>query len=171
MKINVREIEIRDFELILDYWYGSSEEYLLGMGADKSKLPAREDFLKMLHHQLNLPINKRQSYCLIWELDGEAIGHSNTNPTTFGKEAYMHLHIWDATHRKKGLGSSFLELTASTFFKNLKLKELYIQPMASNPAPNKVAEKMGFELIKTYTTTPGSINFEQEVNLWRKVKA
>jgi hypothetical protein len=43
---------------------------------------------------------------------------------------------------------------------------LYCEPYALNPAPNKTLEKLGFKFLKTYTTIPGWINFEQEVNLW-----
>ncbi|WP_257790643.1 hypothetical protein [Tenacibaculum sp. SZ-18] len=41
MEISVREIESRDIDLLLDYWYNSSEEHFLKMGADNSKLPSR----------------------------------------------------------------------------------------------------------------------------------
>ncbi|MCH2233597.1 MAG: GNAT family N-acetyltransferase [Crocinitomicaceae bacterium] len=141
------------------------------MGADKSLLPNKSDFIDMLKNQFSLPIKEKRSYCLIWELEGQAISHSNTNPTTFGKDAYMHLHICNERNRRKGLGKEYMELTIPLFFKNLQLEDLYAQPMSSNPPPNILLESLGFELVKTYITTPGSINFEQEVNLWRKTKA
>ncbi len=34
------------------------------------------------------------------------------------------------------------------------------------PTPNWTLPKIGFCLVKTYTTTPGFLNFEQEVNQW-----
>ena len=40
------------------------------------------------------------------------------------------------------------------------------EPYAQNPAPNRILSKVGFELIKTYDTTPGWISLHQTVNLW-----
>jgi hypothetical protein len=41
---------------------------------------------------------------------------------------------------------------------------MYCEPYADNPAPNRVLVKTGFRFIARYRTTPGVINFEQEVN-------
>ena len=120
----------------------------------------------MLLRQLSTPLDQKLSYCIIWELDNKPIGHSNTNPTIFGEEAFMHLHIWDPVSRKKGLGSELIKRTLPYFFKNLKLKRLYSEPYALNPAPNKALEKAGFELEKEYVTIPGYLNFEQPVKRW-----
>jgi RimJ/RimL family protein N-acetyltransferase len=112
------------------------------------------------------PIEEKKSYCIIWQADGKAIRHSNINKTIFGQEAYMHLHLWNTGLRKKGWATKLVELTLPWFFEKYKLKKLYCEPYALNPAPNKVLEKAGFEFLKTFTTTPGWINFEQPVNLW-----
>ncbi len=37
-------------------------------------------------------------------------------------------------------------------------------------APNKVLKNLGFELIRTYDTTPGWINFHQTVNRYELQK-
>ena len=39
-------------------------------------------------------------------------------------------------------------------------------PYALNPAPNKTLGRAGFSFSRHYIGTPGSINFEQEVNVW-----
>jgi hypothetical protein len=49
---------------------------------------------------------------------------------------------------------------------DIPLKKLFCEPYALNPAPNKTLEKIGFEFVKEYITTPGWINFEQPVKLW-----
>jgi RimJ/RimL family protein N-acetyltransferase len=120
----------------------------------------------MLLNQLEKPLHERMSYCIIWLLNGEPIGHCNTNPTVFGEEAAMHLHIWDERHRKAGLGSEFLKKTLPYFFQNLQLKRLYSEPYSLNDAPSKTLAKRGFELTKEYVTIPGSLNFQQPVKRW-----
>ena len=164
--LSVREIQEKDIDLIAQYWLNSDPSFLISMGVDLDKIPTREQLKQMLLTQINTPIEEKRGYCIIWELDGKQVGHSNTNPTVFGEEAFMHLHMWNGTGRKKGLGTELVRMTLPLFFKNLKLKRLISEPYALNPAPNKTLSKAGFEFVKEYITTPGSLNFEQPVKRW-----
>ena len=165
-KFSVRELTLDDVQSIADYWLHSDDDHLKNMGVDLTKRPRRQEFTAMLHHQLSLPIEQRNAYCLIWELNGEAIGHSNTNPTKYGDEAHFHTHIWTATFRKSGYGRQFLWMSIKTFFEKLKLNKLVGEPYAKNPAPNRLLSNLGFTCTKEYVTVPGTINFEQEVKRW-----
>jgi len=165
--LQVRELELSDIELLADYWLLSDPAFMQGMGVDLTKLPLREDLVTMLKSQLDYSIEKKQSYALIWELDGKQIGHTNVNQIMFGEQAYMHLHLWNSTFRQKGAGAILVQKSLPYFFENLKLKTLYCEPYTLNPAPNKTLEKIGFEFVKTHVTIPGTLNFEQEVHLWK----
>lgn len=167
MSLIVKEIKVKDIDLLLDYWYKSSDEHFLKMGADSTKLPNRNDFYNALVKQINSPFQKKQAYALIWEENSVPIGHSNLNNIVFGKEAFMHLHVWNIDKRKKGFGTTLVQKSLPFYFEKLQLETLYCQPYALNPAPNKTLENVGFEFVKNYITIPGSINFEQEVNLWK----
>jgi len=169
-RLNVREIQPSDFDLIADYWLKSEPDFLISMGVDLSKLPTREGLKKMLGEQFELPMEEKASYALIWELDGKPLGHSNVNGIEFGKQATMHLHLWNNENRKKGIGSELLKKSLNFYFDKLKLETLFCEPYALNPAPNKTLEKLGFEFVKKYVTIPGSLNFEQEVNRWKLTK-
>ena len=162
----VRELQSADIEPITDYWLNADTDYLRGMGADISKLPTREEWHKMLSTQIGQDYAEKQAYAIIWLLGGQPIGHSNINKIVFGVEAYLHLHIWQPEFRKDGHGQAFLEMSIPFFFKNMRLKRLYCEPYALNPAPNRTLQKLGFTFVKNYVTTPGWINFEQEVKLW-----
>ena len=168
--LSVRPLEQKDIPHFLNYWFGSDEAYLTAMGLDVSKLPPREQFEGMLEKLLATPIEQRMSYAIVWMKNGEPIGHCNTNPTTFGEEAKMHLHIWNAAERKKGMGTELVKLTLPHFFNTLQLKTLWCEPYALNPAPNKTLEKVGFEFMKEHTTVPGIFNFEQPVKQWRMTR-
>jgi RimJ/RimL family protein N-acetyltransferase len=61
-------------------------------------------------------------------------------------------------------------MTLPYFFENYSLEELYCEPYALNPAPNRTLAKVGFKLVRQEVTTPGILNFEQEVNLWKITK-
>jgi RimJ/RimL family protein N-acetyltransferase len=164
--LSVRELKEADIPLIIEYWLGSKNLFLISMGVDLNKLPTREGMMQMLMEQLGTPVQKKKSYCMIWEHNSQPIGHCNTNPIKFGEYAFMHLHIWNINERKKGLGTQLVKMTLPYFFENLRLKKLYSEPYALNPAPNRTLERVGFELLKEYVTTPGSINFKQPVKRW-----
>lgn len=164
--LTIRELTAEDIADIANYWLDSEPAFLESLGVDLAKLPSREELTGALHAQLAKPIEERQSYCLIGEADGRAIGHCNTNPTTFGEEAWMHLHLWRPDARRRGLGTRLVRESVKRFFEALHLKRLYSEPMSSNEAPNRTLAKLGFELVKEYVTVPGSICYEQSVKLW-----
>lgn len=163
---SVREIQAPDLVPLVDYWMQATPDYLLGMGADPAKLPAREAFTTMIAEQLGQPYPDKKSYCIIWEADHRPIGHCNVNKIVFGESAYMHLHLWDGSIRQQGLGAAFIRMALPYFFNNLQLQRLYCEPYALNPAPNKTLAKVGFTFVKEHVTIPGFLNFEQSVCLW-----
>jgi RimJ/RimL family protein N-acetyltransferase len=165
--LSVRPMQINDVPQFISYWYDADPDYLYNMGVDVNKMPAREQFHQMVLEQLSLPIEQRRSYNIIWEYDGLSIGHSNTNPTIYGEEGNMHLHIWLQSGRKKGRGTELVKLSVRHYFEKLKLKTLWCEPHALNSAPNKTLEKAGFKLVKEYVTVPGFVCYEQPVKQWK----
>ena len=170
MKLTVREMQVDELEKIVDYFLNADAEFLKGMGADKSKLPKRKEWIQKLETEFDKPYTEKDFYYIIWLLDNKAIGHSNINTIQFGKSAVMHLHLWDNDKRKRGLGVDYLKQTIPYYFRNFKLNKLICQPSAENIAPNKVLKNIGFELVRTYDTTPGWINFHQTVNRYELKK-
>ena len=170
MKLNIRELQVNDIEKIVDYFIDADAEFLKAMGADKSKLPKREKWIKKLESEFKKSYENKEFYYIIWLLDNQVVGHSNVNNIEFEKSATMHLHLWNNSKRKSGLGLEFLRLTIPYYFKNLKLEKLICEPSSNNIAPNKVLKNLGFELVRTYDTTPGWINFHQTVNRYELTK-
>jgi len=166
MQLSVREIEEKDIPSIISYWLDSDGDFLKSMGVDLEKIPSTENLEKMLHGQLEKSYAEKPSYATIWEVDGRAIGHCNVGDIIYGDQALMHLHIWDASDRKLGCGFELAKLSLPYFFKNLDLKNLFCEPYALNPAPNRTVEKLGFEFVKEYETIPGALNFMQPVKRW-----
>lgn len=168
--ITVREVQLKDVDLITDYWLLSDPEHLVGMGVDLNKIPTRDQLKSMLTEQVHAKLLDKKSYALIWELNGQQIGHSNVNNIEYGNQATMHLHLWKSIDRKKGIGTELVKKSLPFYFEKLKIKKLICEPYALNPAPNKTLQKVGFQFIKKHTTNPGTLNFEQEVNRWELIK-
>ena len=156
----------QDINLVADYFLNADERLLTTMGVIREKIPPKDEWYKMISEQISKPYPQKQSYYIIWQVDDTPVGHSNANKIIFGEQAYMHLHIWNAGVRRKGMGTEFLIKTVRCYFKNLQLKKLYCEPNAFNDAPNKTLKKVGFHFVKTHVTTPGWLNFEQQCNLW-----
>lgn len=169
--VEVREMREADVALIADYWLNSDPEYLIGLGVDLSKLPSREGLTAMLTAQIRLPDADKESLALIASLDGQAIGHCNVNNIRFGATADLHLHLWQAEHRRQGYGARMVWGALSVFFQRLQLRTIHCAPYALNAAPNRTLEKLGFVLVKRHVTVPGSLSFEQEVCQYEMTRA
>ena len=164
--LSVRPLQASDLDLLIQYWMNAEPAFLQGMGVDLDKMPTREQWLDMLSRQLTQSYQEKQSYAVIWEADGEPVGHSNVSKIEYGEKAYMHLHLWQSGVRRKGMGVELVRRSLPFYFDNLHLKTLYCEPYALNPAPNKTLQKVGFQLFDTYVGVPGWLNFEQQVNVW-----
>ena len=164
--LSVREIKKEDFEPLIQYWISLTPDQMIAMGVDAAKMPVKTDWEKMLIEQIEQEYPEKKSYCLIWLLDNIPVGHSNINKIIFGEEAFMHLHMWQAETRKKGMGINFVKLCLPYYFENFKLKKIFCEPYALNPAPNIILPKLDFKFVKEYFGIPGWICFEQRVKLW-----
>lgn len=169
--LTVREMQKEDLDLLIAYWCTASPAYLRSMGADPAKVPSADKLRQALTHQVELPMQEKQSFALIWLADAQPIGHCNVNQIAFGKQAHMHLHLWQADARRKGVGTALVRKSLPHFFDKLQLEQIICEPYAHNPAPNKTLARVGFEHTRTYRTVPGSLNFEQEVKRWVMTQA
>lgn len=165
--IHVSELQPAHLPQLADYWFTSPSVYLESLGVDVQKLPSRADFIARISEQIALSPTERNSFALVWQLNGAAVGHANLNPFVFAKEGYLHLHLWQGEARQQGLGMAFLQQSLPIFFESLQLQQIICEPYGHNPAPNALLAKAGFTFVKTYRTIPGSINFEQEVHRWQ----
>ncbi len=154
----------RDYERMVDYFVKADEAFLKGMGVDLEKVPQREAWIESAILDGERADEEKERAYLAWVYDGATVGHSSINQISVGEEAYIHLHLWVGSLRKAGLGTQFIAASAAEFMRVFRLKRLYSEPYAENPAPNHVLLKVGFRFVKRYRTIPGSMNTEQNVN-------
>ena len=164
--LTVRPALLDDYKSIVDYFLTADEAFLSGMGVDLSKLPERDKWIQMLEADHYLPLEEKQFFYMLWQVDDLPVGHCNINKIIYRQEAHLHLHLWQSHKRVQGLGVQLLTFSLPYFFEKFGLKKLYCEPMAANAAPNRTLQKIGFEFIKSYDTTPGWINRYQTVNRW-----
>jgi len=153
-----------DAEYIVDYFLNASPQHLETMGVDPQKLPEKKTWVERITAEYYKQYHQKGYYYIMWEADGTVVGHSNINGIDYGESAVMHLHLWQSTIRKKGMGQQLLLQTLLWYFEKFDLQYLICEPNAYNMAPNKTLPKVGFELVRTYDTTPGFINVHQTVS-------
>ena len=168
--MQVRPLTKEEIPLIVSYFFSATPGFLRGMGANPDKLPNKLEWTQTIEKEIDLPLEEKKLFYLLWVHNHKPIGHSNLTFLEYGKEASMHLHLWSSDLRKKGLGLAFLHQCILYYFEYFKLKTLICGPYARNKAPNAILPQLGFTKTRTYRTTPGAMNFEQEVNRWEMKK-
>lgn len=149
---------------MLDYFLDADESFLKGMMIDKSKLPEREAWLARILADQKNPDEKKARFYLAWIFDNRHVGHCSINDIKIGEDTIIHLHLYDQSLRKSGIGSEFFKRSINFYFDHFNFKKIICEPFYGNPAPNRVLTKMGFTLVRRYKTIPTPISFEQEVN-------
>lgn len=165
-RLSVREMTLADVEIRINYFHDASDDHLHVMGVDRSLLPSREDWYAFHEQDWAHSIRDRTTYSLLWQLDEQTVGFSSLTNITFGKEAFLHLHILNPSQRQGGLGAEFVRRSAKIYFEVLELERLFSEPNAFNTAPNRTLQRARFHYLFTYETTPSPINFPQVVTRW-----
>ena len=167
LRVRVREMQLAEVGVRIDYFHDASDDHLRTLGVDRALLPSRESWRKFYEADYARPIEERENFSLVWELADEIVGFSSTDQITYGEQAFMHLHILDSVHRRSGMGAEFVRQSASTYFRVLKLRRLYCQPNAFNVAPNRTLQRAGFRYVFTNPEmVPSEINVPQPITRW-----
>jgi RimJ/RimL family protein N-acetyltransferase len=166
MSLQVREMELSEFEMVIDYFHGATPEHLETLGVDPTRLPRPEAWREVLQRDYAQPRERRASILALWLRDDVAVGFSTCDKIVFGTRANMHLHIVEPDRRWKGDGTEFVRRSIDFYFDHLRIKTLFCEPNAFNVAPNRTLQKAGFKYLKTYHTVPGPLNFHQAVTRW-----
>ena len=166
MTATARPMLAAEADLIIDYFHNASSEFLRGLGVDPGKLPPRDKWRAHYDREFSQPIEKRNSFLVLWELTLSPIGFSTADKIVIGEQAFMHLHIFEAARRQQGHGAALVRQTANLYFETLRIKQLYCEPYALNVAPNRTLQKAGFKYVMTHECIPGPLNFHQPVNRW-----
>ena len=156
-----------ELQRVVNYFHDANDAALLAMGVDRARLPTRDDWLRRIVFETEREPPDQNLCYVIWRCDGRSVGHSSMNKIIHGEEGYVHLHVWDRDDRQRGFGATFMQASIDLYIQRFALKRVISEPYAENPGPNQVFARIGFSHVKRYRTTPGEINFEQDVNRWQ----
>lgn len=162
--LSVRSLQQNDIPHIVNYWFKNTDEHLIRMGVDKSKLSSEIEFTHILQNIFNTPFEKKKIHYMIWLIENKPVGYNALKDIVSGEIAHMHLHMWDAEYRGKGYGSRLFCMAALEFYQLFNLKMILCEPCSSNLMPNKMLAKAGFQRWKTYVSTSSDLSATCELN-------
>lgn len=165
-ELSVRPLDERDVEPIVKYWSGLSPEDVVRMGVDVVRLPGPEAMRQIVRETLAVPPGQGASGCMIWEVDGVAIGFSTLKNIVPRVSGGMHLHIWDRERRGRGHGAALFCLSALEFYRLFAVASIVCEPSATNPLPNRMLQKVGFPLVRTYFGRSSALSAETLLNCY-----
>lgn len=139
-----------EYEAMIDYFLLAEDALLCGMGVERNRLPPKDEWLREVLADHEVPDDKKDRFYLAWIYNAQQIGHSSINKIRVGEGAYFHLHLWHPHLRKAGLGTEFSRRSVQFYFERFRLKRLFSEPFAENLAPNKVLPRLGFKFIQRY---------------------
>lgn len=163
----VRRFGVDEIALRIDYFHSASDEHLERLGVARDLLPDPARWRSFYEQDHREPPERRREHALAWELDGNVVGFTTADRITYGREAFMHLHLFEEASRGSGLGARFVALSVPLYFEALALDRLYCEPNALNVAPNRTLQKAGFRYELSHHTIPGPLNPPQVVTRWR----
>jgi len=166
MNLDIREMELGETGMIIDYFYASTIEQLDLMGIDPTRMPTKPVWAGLFKSLYETPLAARAALMVTWRLDGRPIGFSSCDRIVRGSHANMHLHVTEPDLRGRGIGTECVRRSIGLYFERLQLKQLFCEPHAYNIAPNRALQKVGFRYLKTYKTIPGPMNYRQAVTRW-----
>lgn len=163
-RLRVRDLFLDDIPLVNGYWANQTPADVDRLSLDPSKVPTPYIQVDAYRKVLDLPFEQRQSDLLIWELNEQAVGMSSLRNIRYAEYGEIHLHMIEPEFRRSGYGHRFLAMTLQEYFRRFKLRLIVCEPSSTNPGPNRLLQKLGFTIAKTYRTAPGPLNREHEVN-------
>ena len=143
--MSVRPLAPPEFDQFVSYWLNLSPEEVGRLGVAKERLPSREAMIAGLERMLATPADP--TFVLAWCVNGETIGHSSLKEIVQGETANMHLHMWRPHLRGKGFGPALFCMSAIDFYERFALKQIFCEPKAENPGPNRMLQRVGFPMV------------------------
>jgi len=146
MELKLRPWRETDIPDIVRYWTTLSGDDAERMGCDLPRFPSAEEYDRLLREQHATPLQDTVSFYSMWISDGQTIGFASLKNIEFGIRGEMHLHMWDAGRRGRGIGGRLFCLSALDFYERFQVRSIVCEPSAGNILPNRMLQKIGFPL-------------------------
>ena len=162
--LRVRDVSPADIPLVNAYWANQTPSDLERLSLDPHRIASRLLDARAVDVHIRQPFVERVHDLLIWELNASAVGMSSIRNLRYGDYGEIHMHMIVPGRRRLGYGQRFFAMSLREFFRRFELRMIACEPSSRNPGPNKLLQRLGFAVARTYRTVPSDINVEHEVN-------
>lgn len=167
----IRDSTEADMKLQAEYFHSASDEYLYNLGVEVKKIREKSLFdPEEARKKLQIPVAERTAHSYAIVINQRTVGLAIVKKIKFGEEADLHAHIFQAENRRQGLGSQVFFEVVRRAFTTFHLKKINCDPTASNPAPNKLLQKMGLQPLRTIETPAEGILRQRIANHYEITK-
>lgn len=163
-RLEVAPLSSASIGLIVEYLAGLSDGDIERMGMRREQLPGPEALSAALQRSVDQAPDQRGEAYLLWLKDRQPIGYAALKRIQFGLYGDMHLHVVAERERGRGLGASLFCLSALHFFERYQLQVCLCEPKATNVGPNRMLQKVGFPLLKTFCGCSSDLTYPADIS-------
>jgi hypothetical protein len=136
----LRDFATEDVDAVVDYWFGSGDEFLDFMGVDRERLGTMVDTRQRFLHAIRSGDPSQKTFALAITLNGELAGYSLLN--RYSPEInYGHWHITVPSLRGSGISTALYPHRIKTYFDLVPIQRLIHQTRTRNIAVNRMLDK------------------------------
>jgi len=162
--IIARDLEERDLESILNYWFNENPEFYQSMGVDANRMPPRTQRREFFKNMIGADPKHASSFMMIAECDGKTVAYTLFNHIMPGESCQVHIHVLDPEFRKQGFSSEFFAKGFPIIPDLLNVRKIILEPNANHLPVNRMIQRFGLKPVRTYHKPAQGICMAMEVN-------
>lgn len=162
--LHVRPLDSSSIGFIVQYLSRLSDDDISRMGMRREQVPPPGALEAALQRSVDAAPDQRREAYLVWLHDERPIGYAALKRLQRGLYGDMHLHMVVASQRGQGWGATLFCLSVVHFFDNYRLKVCLCEPRATNIGPNRMLQKIGFPLLKTFYGCSSELTFPADIS-------
>jgi hypothetical protein len=136
----LRDLDEKDLDYILHFWYSSGDAFLEFLGIDRVRLGTVEDTRQRFLRAIRTGDPGQQNIALAITVDGEFAGYTLLNRYAPGTN-YSHWHITDPSLRALGLSTALYPHRIKAYFELAPIDCLIHQTRTRNVAVNRMLDQ------------------------------
>jgi hypothetical protein len=163
-RLHVEPLDRPSIPFVVDYLTRLTDDDIERMGMLREKLPSGEVLTEQLRQSVDAEPGRRREAYLVWLRGSQPIGYAALKRIQFGLYGDMHLHLVSHADRGRGLGATLFCFSALSFYQTYRLQLCLCEPRTTNLGPNRMLQKIGFPLLKTFRGCSSDLTYPTEVS-------
>jgi RimJ/RimL family protein N-acetyltransferase len=160
----LRDLTPADIEHIVQFWYGSGDDFLDFLGIDRSRLGSQDDTRQRFMQAIRTGDSDQPSLAFAITIDGDYAGYTLLNRYA-PDDNYSHWHITNSELRGMGLSTALYPYRIKMYFEVVPMNRLIHQTRTRNVAVNKMLDHWVPVAETRYIENPDGVALPGEFHL------